>query len=125
MLRLVVDAHDDWRGQISEPGTDNDWRSTFVGVEAFWAVMAEQLGNTCPNSTFHLDGESPMKLTQETVQKLQDALETLGEDAQVIIGSPVSDASKIGVRWTYSCPYCRAHGEHLPLDHESDCPYYK
>ena len=27
------------------------------------------------------------------------------------------------LRWQYSCPYCSAHGEYLPLDHDAKCPY--
>ena len=43
ILRLVVDAHGELRGQISEPGCEDEWRTTFCGAEEFWARVLERL----------------------------------------------------------------------------------
>lgn len=43
ILRIIVDADGNLHGQISEPGSDDEWRATFVGKDALWHVLCSRL----------------------------------------------------------------------------------
>ena len=43
ILRLLVDAHGEPRGQISEPGCEDEWRTTFVGKDELWGLVVSRL----------------------------------------------------------------------------------
>jgi hypothetical protein len=69
------------------------------------------------------------KLTAGIKAALAEA-EAAGLEAQVVVvmrgpGPGPRKASDLpqAARWTYSCPYCTAHGDHLPLHHTSTCHY--
>jgi len=57
ILRLVVDAHGELRGQISEPGCEDEWRTTFVGKDELWSLVVSRL---------NLFNQSTSVSTQET-----------------------------------------------------------
>jgi hypothetical protein len=52
------------------------------------------------------------------IERVLSASRTKGEAAQVLVAQGNGPS-----RWQYSCPYCNAHGDFLPLDHEASCPY--
>jgi hypothetical protein len=46
VVRVVPNAQGQLHGQISEPGSMDEWRATFVEVAELWLLFAERLA--CP-----------------------------------------------------------------------------
>ena len=59
ILRLVVDAHGELRGQISEPGGEDEWRTTFVGFDRLWAMLVARLGQFDQASISQINDNQP------------------------------------------------------------------
>jgi len=59
ILRLVVDAHGELRGQISEPGCEDEWRTTFVGFDRLWAMLVARLGQFDQASISQINDNQP------------------------------------------------------------------
>jgi hypothetical protein len=47
VLRLVVDAHDDLHGLVSEPGADDGWRPGFTSLGQLAGILARRLQIGC------------------------------------------------------------------------------
>jgi len=47
VLRLVVDAHDDLHGLVSEPGADDGWRPCFTSLEQLAEILGRRLQIGC------------------------------------------------------------------------------
>lgn len=53
ILRLLVDAHGELRGQISEPGSEDEWRITFAGPVELWASVVARVGQFNQSTLFY------------------------------------------------------------------------
>ncbi len=59
ILRLLVDAHGELRGQIGEPGCEDEWRTTFVGFDRLWAMLVARLGQFDQASISQINDNQP------------------------------------------------------------------
>jgi hypothetical protein len=46
VLRLIRDEQNHWHVAITEPGGDDGWRTTCVGLNMAWAIVRQRLGCT-------------------------------------------------------------------------------
>jgi hypothetical protein len=44
VLRVLFDADGQLRGQLSEPGSADEWHVTFAGADELWSVFMRRLG---------------------------------------------------------------------------------
>jgi hypothetical protein len=45
VIRVIYDDHGTLHGQLSEPGSADEWRLPFVGADDLWAVLKERLAS--------------------------------------------------------------------------------
>ncbi len=65
------------------------------------------------------------------IERILAEAEAAQQPAQVVVirgpgpgpRGPKATAEPSPARWQYSCPYCKAHGDFLPLHHEPTCHY--
>ncbi len=48
VLRLVVDAQGEVRGAVSEPGSEDEWRSTIVSLDNLCSSLGKRLRSSVP-----------------------------------------------------------------------------
>ncbi|MBI5567612.1 MAG: hypothetical protein HY870_22125 [Chloroflexi bacterium] len=68
VIRAIFDDQGALHGQLSEPGSADEWRLPFAGADELWAVLRERLASP-PNPLSQNRPSTSLRSTQDAISE--------------------------------------------------------